>query len=93
MPAVTGSRVLLYTNSRVSATSNMDIATLEDGFWNRDKGTDSAHRIVLLLIIILAVVNVTSTLLMLGELPGGQFLPGDGTGYLSVGEEGPIEEL
>jgi hypothetical protein len=91
MREVTESGILFEGIARVSAAP---IGDTGDSRGDRRSGDDvppSANRIVLLLIVILALVNVTSTVLMLRSWSNDRFLANDVTEML-LGDPSPKEQ-
>ncbi len=65
---------LLKDKDRVCAATVGDSVISKEGLRSRDGGTPSTYRLVLWLIIVLAFVNVTSTVLMLASWADNRFL-------------------
>lgn len=70
---MTGSRALSEGHGPVPAAPVRNEAIPEDDFGSGSRITSSVRRLVLVLIIIMALVNVTSTVLMLSNWSDSQF--------------------
>ena len=84
MHEVTESGALFKSNARVSAAPIWDTVDSRGDRRSGDEVSPSANRIVLLLIVFLALVNVTSTVLMLRSWSNNRFLANDVTEMLLV---------
>ena len=84
MHEVTRSWVLLNGSAWISRASIRDSVNSRDDLRSRSEGTPSAHCIVALFIIVLALVNVTSMVLMLRSWSENRFLDHDVTEVLLV---------
>ncbi len=79
---MTGSRVLSESHDRVLETPFRNEAILKDDIGSEDRRTCSTHRVVLVLIIALALVNVTATVVMLASWSESHLLNSDVIGTL-----------
>jgi hypothetical protein len=82
MSEVSRSACLSNDSAWILATAIRNDVSSKDDLQNRNGGTPPACRIALMLIIMMALVNVTSTMLMLRGWLGRQFPLNDATGVI-----------
>lgn len=88
MCEVTRSACLSSDSVWILAKTIRDDVSSRDDLRNRNGGTPPACRIVLMLIVVRALVNVTSTMLMLKGWLGSQFPPNDASEVIFAAPSG-----